>query len=581
MAEIQKKLKINNIRVLYDWKLKEHWESFCPPDTIEIAIARRINNLAMQEQKNTTEIKELEVLCKTFGDLKLKIAQAEKIKSEGRAIEKHGFPSENHFAKAESLAEQVHGPKKKGRGKGRKKTVKNDISSLTDEMFADARAELFWDYQILWHAQKQRNRFILKSRQIGATFYFAWEAFEDAVLTGDNQIFLSASRDQAEVFKAYIIAFAKERFEIELKGAGSILLSNGAELRFLSTNSRTAQSYHGHLYIDEVFWIPDFAKMFKVASAMAAHKKWRRTYFSTPSAQSHEAYPMWSGEKYNKGRADKNKADFDVRHKTLKNGVLGADKIWRHMVTVKDAEAQGCNLFDIDELQTEYNKDDFDNLFMCQFIDDAKGIFSLNDMLSCTLPDEEFEDYKPAAQRPFGNKPVAIGYDPSRNRDNASLIIMAVPTTPSGLWRRLAKLSFKNKNFEYQARRIEDVVNTHNVVHIGIDTTGIGLGVFELVESFFPMVTPIHYSVETKTRLVLKAMSVIPDRLRYPISDQSMTQSFMMIKKTITGSGNQITYAANRSSETGHADEAWATMHALTYEPLNPNEQKTTVSIPS
>ena len=39
----------------------------------------------------------------------------------------------------------------------------------------------------------QRIRNILKSRQIGATYYFAGEAFEQAVLTGDPQIFLSAS----------------------------------------------------------------------------------------------------------------------------------------------------------------------------------------------------------------------------------------------------------------------------------------------------------------------------------------------------------------------------------------------------
>jgi phage FluMu gp28-like protein len=454
-------------------------------------------------------------------------------------------------------------------------------------MLDKARNELFGNhlYQLEWHARKNdpktcRNRFILKSRQIGATYYFAWEAFEDAILNGDNQIFLSASRDQAEVFKAYIIAFARDKFELELKGAGFIELSNGAELRFLSTNSRTAQSYHGHLYIDEVFWIPDFAKMFKVASGMASHKKWRRTYFSTPSAQSHEAHPMWSGEKYNKGLSDKNKVEFDVSHKTLKNGQLGADKIWRHIVTVKDAKEQGCELFDIEELQTEYSKDDFDNLFMCKFIDDAKSVFSLNEMVACTLPDDDdvFTKYDPTADRPYGNRPVALGFDPSRTRDNASLIIMAVPLNATEKWVKLGEMEFQNKSFEYMANRIEEVCNNHNVVHIGVDTTGIGLGVYELIESFFPMVTPIHYSVESKTRLVLKAMTVIPKRLRYPVGDKTMTQSFMMIKKTITGSGNQITYAANRSIETGHADKAWATMHALVYESLNSNEQQTSVS---
>ncbi|MCO1337172.1 terminase family protein, partial [Microbulbifer sp. OS29] len=100
-----------------------------------------------------------------------------------------------------------------------------------------------------------------------------------------------------------------------------IQLSNGAELRFVSTNGRTAQSYHGHLYIDEVFWIPDFENLNKLASAMASQKKWRKTYFSTPSVKSHGAYPLWSGEKYNEKRV--NKVEFDLTRETLKTGQKG------------------------------------------------------------------------------------------------------------------------------------------------------------------------------------------------------------------------------------------------------------------
>lgn len=108
----------------------------------------------------------------------------------------------------------------------------------------------------------QRIRNILKSRQIGATYYFSGEAFEDAVINGDDQIFLSASRAQAEVFRTYIIRIAKEFFDLELSG-NPIVLSNGATLRFLSTNGKTAQSYSGHLYTDEYFWISRFEEVKK------------------------------------------------------------------------------------------------------------------------------------------------------------------------------------------------------------------------------------------------------------------------------------------------------------------------------
>ncbi|MCC3263181.1 terminase family protein, partial [Paenibacillus polymyxa] len=87
-------------------------------------------------------------------------------------------------------------------------------------------------------------------RQVGATWYFAREALIDAVETGRNQIFLSASKAQAHVFKQYIIQFAREAADVELKG-DPIVLPNGAHLYFLGTNARTAQSYHGNFYFDE------------------------------------------------------------------------------------------------------------------------------------------------------------------------------------------------------------------------------------------------------------------------------------------------------------------------------------------
>ncbi len=73
---------------------------------------------------------------------------------------------------------------------------------------------------------------------------------------------------------------------VELTG-DPIVLSNGAELLFCRTNYRTAQGHHGNFYFDEFFWTHGFNELEKVASAMALHKKWRKTYFSTPSTITH------------------------------------------------------------------------------------------------------------------------------------------------------------------------------------------------------------------------------------------------------------------------------------------------------
>jgi hypothetical protein len=62
-----------------------------------------------------------------------------------------------------------------------------------------------------WEEKDRRTRMILKSRQIGATYFFAFEALMDAIETGRNQIFLSASKAQAHQFRSYIVALPAGR----------------------------------------------------------------------------------------------------------------------------------------------------------------------------------------------------------------------------------------------------------------------------------------------------------------------------------------------------------------------------------
>lgn len=544
-------------RTIYNWRDEGNWEDLIQGVGIEQAISSRIVLLAEKDNKTPAELDEMDRL---FNHLE-KLARIDQIK-----------------AKAVS-ANNGESDKAEGKTKKKKKNeTKNDISSITPEALDKIRKELFYEYQHDWHNNKcQRTRFILKSRQIGATYYFAWEAFEDAVLSGDNQIFLSASKAQAEIFKAYIIGFAKKYFDIELKGGDCITLSNDAELRFVSTNGRTAQGYHGHLYVDEVFWIPDFAKLNKLASGMAAHKKWRKTYFSTPSLKTHGAYTLWSGEKFNENR--KTKVDIDVSHAALKDGALGADKIWRNIVTVIDAQEKGCDLFDIDELRMEYSDAEFNNLFMCAFMEAGLSVFKLGDLLSCAVDSNVvWVDFKTGTLRPYGNLPVWVGYDPARRGDKSTVVVVAPPLKPGEKFKVLEKITLRGA-WIAQANEIEKICERYNVAFMGIDCTGPGNGVMEMVQNFYPRATPIHYGLETKTRLVLKAIDVIESqRIEWDAEHTDIPQAFLQVTQTSTGN-DQITYCADRNSATGHADVAWAIMHAISNEPLNTKRRKSTVAL--
>src|SRR5690606_23197108 len=128
---------------------------------------------------------------------------------------------------------------------------------------------------------------------------------------------------------------------------------------------------------------------------------------------------------------------------------------------------------------------------------------------------------------------------------------------------------FRGADFAPQAEFIRKMCERYTVEHIGIDATGLGIGVYQLVKQFRPDAIAYQYSVELKTRMVLKAYDVISNgRLEWDTSNTDIAASFMAIKKTLTPSGRQVTYQASRSDEVSHADIAWATMHALINEPL-------------
>ncbi len=284
----------------------------------------------------------------------------------------------------------------------------------------------------------------------------------------------------------------------------------------------------------------------------------------------HEAYPFWTGERFNKGKPSAEHINLDVSHAELQQGRLCEDSIWRQIVTILDAADRGCDLFDIDELRREYDAAAFQNLLMCQFVDDGASIFPLS-MLQSGMVDSwvDWDDFKPLEMRPFGSRQVWLGYDPAESGDSAGLVVVAPPAVPGGKFRILERHQFKGMDFDSQARTIQKVTQRYWVTYIGIDTTGIGSAVAQLVRQFFPGLTTFSYSPEVKTRLVMKAWHVISQgRLEFDAGWTDMAQSLMAIRKTVTPGGRQFTYTAGRNDNTGHADLAWALFHALHNEPL-------------
>lgn len=457
---------------------------------------------------------------------------------------------------------------------GKKRTnKKNYFSPKEIKALEEAFFNRLYPHQLeWWEARNNKVRQILKSRQIGATDYFALEAFMKGLSKTEpddrGSAFISASKAQAYQFKEYIVTFVQNVLDREIKGDPLIYTTDVGrnKLDFLGTNARTAQGRPAHTYIDEYFWIQYFTKLREVAIAMATQKFYQATFFSTPSSLTHEAYDWWSGDWYNQGRHDNDKINIDVSHDALKGGRVCEDGHWRQIITFDDAIKKGFDLFDPDHIKLMNSPDVIEQLYNCQFIDDLNSPFPIVSTLACAVDHwVEWDDFfEPFAVRPVANLPVWVGYDPSLVGDFGKVVVILLPIKPGDKYRLIEKLHFDGSDFTTQATGIKNLTKKYNVQRISVDRNGLGEGVFGEVKKFFPRVEAVDYSPDNKTLMVTKLQHLINRELfEYNAGDIEFPQALAAIVRVLTDSGRKVTYKAGRTKEIGHADLGWATLNAF------------------
>ena len=225
-----------NDKNVHAWKARDEWEKQAPEGRVAQALEAQLVKLIILEKKTPNDFKEIDLLMRQLE----RMAKINKYNNGGNEADLNP-----------NLKNRTAGP--------RKPSAKNVLTEEQIEKLLEDFDDGLFEYQKVWYrAREQRNRALLKSRQIGATFYFAREALIKAVTTGRNQIFLSASKAQAHGFKTYIKDFVLQSIGVDLQGDPitiTLPTNETVQLIFLSTNAKTAQSYHGDLYFDEFFWV--------------------------------------------------------------------------------------------------------------------------------------------------------------------------------------------------------------------------------------------------------------------------------------------------------------------------------------
>ena len=563
VAQIVRRLNINSRRVLYRWREQEGWDNQRPPESALVATTRRYNALIDQELKSDSDWHEIDKLAEL-------ILRFEKIEAarQGSSLSTGRTPGV-----------------KNGEGKPRK-SKKNDISNINlddftkfeDGIAADNSPNLYpHQKKLLLAAEINRIVFHLKGRQEGATYTFGYRAFKRAVTLGHNQIFISSTKAQAEVFKSYISIIARKQFGVELSGNPIQLKKDGilwAELHFLSPNS-FADSRSGDVYFDECFKTRNWKKMEDIAAPMATLKQYSKVYFSSPTAISHAAYEIWSGERFTKYHPD---VSIDVTvppegNCELTEGRLDPDGIFRIAFTIHDCIRMGWDKANLDQLRLETPDPYlFALTYECQFIDDSSSVFKLEDILACGVDvNEAWSDVDFDAAQPVGNLPCSAGYDPAAIGDNASFVTMTFPRNVGEKFRLLSKQVWNGVPSTVQVERIRAESERFNYDYVEVDATGPGLFIPDFISEFINNVVSIQYNPIRVAIMIQKAQSVIlARRFEYDENDQTLPLAFLTIYMAATENG-VVRYASRRSTKVGHGDEAWACMHAFMCEPLNPS----------
>lgn len=457
--------------------------------------------------------------------------------------------------------------------RGKTRSRKNEVAEVMEKLEGSPLSDLkkkkwkFLDnspllgYQLGPIANSYRWQWYLKPRQIGFTLGMAYKMWR-LMLKGESCTWISASKPQAFVARDYIKRFAHEECGLELNGVDEIILYKDGQIHakgmFRGANKATGQSYSGHLFIDEIFWLPDFVNVERAARGIATQKKYMKIYFSTPSWVTHGAYHMWRGD-----------PDKDLISGKVQDG------IYREIISLEQAVKDGAGSFiDIAQLRDENDDESYRQLFGNQFLDDQLSIFKFAKLRDCLVEALDWDDFEMNSneQRIYtGDGVVWGGFDPAPRRDWAKFILMTKPDDKHKEYRKILEMEWKDVHFRQMAEDIVECVSEYNIEHLVVDRNGAGEGVCQILEEALPhVVTGLIPTQAEKSKMVTTATDLINDKkMLFHINDYHIPNAFTQIKTGANRDGSRTLIKTDRNKRTGnHGDIAWAAMNAVYFHEL-------------
>jgi len=462
-----------------------------------------------------------------------KASTPENIRAQIDALSKE-TPTEANSKRLAMLSktlERVHRHDKRIEKTKAAKPTKKQIAlqgETVQQLKAIAMPELYV-YQQDFLNDASQFRLVLKARQIGFTYVCSLDALLGAV-AGRNQLFISASEDQAVNMMRYTEYWAKKLGVLfdDTDKVGEKILSNGAIIKAMAHNFRTVQGFTGDIWMDEFAWYQNPKRMWGAAVPSIGAVEGRLTILSTPFEEHSLFHELCTNE--------------------LKYFMFS-----RRTITIYDAINDGLK-FDLETMRALFDSDTWASAYECQFIDDESALLPISLIKACV--DEKMGYYTPNT---VNN--VTAGYDIGRTKD---LSVLAVIDPLNANHLRLAKLdTFKQASFDEQRTILRDFMNNYSNARLKIDRTGIGMDLSETIKKQYKArVEGVHFSAGSKERLALGLRKLFEDKVIIIPNDPHLIADLHAIKRK--AGANSFLYDSDRNAH-GHADRFWATALACSY----------------
>lgn len=406
-----------------------------------------------------------------------------------------------------------------------KKKIKPKIEITTSKEAYELKEKILqtgglYEYQKEFLTCKDQFRLVLKSRQIGFSYVSSADALIGA-LAGRNQLFLSASEEQALILMRYLRDWAK-RYGVMFKrdSEHEIELENGAIIKALANNFRTVQGFTGDIWMDEFAWYQNPKKIWHAFVPSIGAIKGRLTILSTPFEEHSLFHELYSDE-------------------------LKYYMFTRFKIDIYRAINAGLK-FDLETMKALFDVDTWASAYECMFVDDESSLMSINLIKSCV--DESLHYYTPPS-----NVSLYCGYDVGRVKDRSTLAGLELK---KNIYYLAMMDALAKAKFEEQKSHLKGFMRTYPLALLRMDKTGLGLNLTEnLHDMFTSRVSGVWFTNVKKEEMALNLKKLFEDkRIRIP-NDPALISDIHAIKRTI--GAKSFKYDAKRN-EYGHADRFWA-----------------------